>query len=257
MTMKSCIYRGELFHHRYLPRENKFTYTVYFMFLDLEELEHVFDGRWLWSVGRANVANFKRADYLGPTNIPLDQAVRDRVEQKLGERPAGPIRMLTHLRYYGHCFNPVSFYYCYNATDTTVEYIVAEITNTPWLERHSYVLSMKQNLDTASGKHFQFAKAFHVSPFMDMDFLYDWRFEEPGESLRIHMTNVKEDNKFFEVVLTMQRREISGAALAWVLIRFPAMTMKVLSMIYWQAFRLWLKKTPYYDHPKYVRERKA
>jgi DUF1365 family protein len=186
--MKSCIYKGELYHHRYLPRENKFTYTVFFMFLDLEELEHVFDGRWLWSVGRANVANFKRADYLGPTDIPLDQAVRDRVEQKLGERPAGPIRMLTHLRYYGHCFNPVSFYYCYNATDTTVEYIVAEITNTPWLERHSYVLSMKQNLDTASGKHFQFAKAFHVSPFMDMDFLYDWRFEEPGESLRIHMT---------------------------------------------------------------------
>ncbi len=257
MTMKSCIYKGELYHHRYLPRENKFTYTVFFMFLDLEELEHVFDGRWLWSVGRANVANFKRADYLGPTDIPLDQAVRDRVEQKLGERPAGPIRMLTHLRYYGHCFNPVSFYYCYNATDTTVEYIVAEITNTPWLERHSYVLSMKQNLDTASGKHFHFAKAFHVSPFMDMDFLYDWRFEEPGESLRIHMKNFKEDNKFFEVVLTMQRREISGAALAWVLIRFPAMTMKVLSMIYWQAFRLWLKKTPYYDHPKYVRERKA
>ena len=257
MTMKSCIYKGELYHHRYLPRENKFTYTVFFMFLDLEELEHVFDGRWLWSVGRANVANFKRADYLGPTDIPLDQAVRDRVEQKLGERPAGPIRMLTHLRYYGHCFNPVSFYYCYNATDTTVEYIVAEITNTPWLERHSYVLSMKQNLDTASGKHFQFAKAFHVSPFMDMDFLYDWRFEEPGKFLRIHMTNFKENNKFFEAVLTMQRREISGAALAWVLIRFPAMTIKVLSMIYWQAFRLWLKKTPYYDHPKYVRERKA
>ena len=257
MTMKSCIYKGELYHHRYLPRENKFTYTVFFMFLDLEELEHVFDERWLWSFGRANVANFKRADYLGPTDIPLDQAVRDRVEQKLGERPAGPIRMLTHLRYYGHCFNPVSFYYCYNATDTTVEYIVAEITNTPWLERHSYVLGIKQNLDTGSGKHFQFAKAFHVSPFMDMDFLYDWRFEEPGESLRIHMKNFKEDNKFFEAVLTMQRREISGAALAWVLIRFPAMTMKVLSMIYWQAFRLWLKKTPYYDHPKYVQERKT
>ena len=257
MTMKSCIYRGELFHHRYLPRENKFTYTVFFMFLDLEELEHVFDERWLWSFGRANVANFKRADYLGPTDIPLDQAVRDRVEQELGERPAGPIRMLTHLRYYGHCFNPVSFYYCYDAADVRVEYIVAEITNTPWLDRHSYVLGMKQNLDTGSGKHFQFAKAFHVSPFMDMDFLYDWLFEEPGESLRIHMKNFKEDNKFFEAVLTMQRREISGAALAWVLIRFPAMTIKVLSMIYWQAFRLWLKKTPYYDHPKYVQERKT
>jgi DUF1365 family protein len=254
--MKSCIYKGELYHHRYLPRENKFTYSVFFMFLDLEELEHVFNGRWLWSVGRANVANFKRADYLGPADIPLDQAVRDRVKQEVGELPAGPIRMLTHLRYYGHCFNPVSFYYCYDAADTRVEYIVAEITNTPWRERHSYVLNMKQKRDMGSDKHFQFAKAFHVSPFMDMDFLYDWLFEEPGESLHIHMTNFKEDKKFFEAVLTMQRQEISGAALAWVLIRFPAMTIKVLSMIYWQAFHLWLKKTPYYDHPKYVHERK-
>jgi DUF1365 family protein len=254
--MKSCIYKGELYHHRYLPRENKFIYKVFFMFLDLEELEHVFNGHWLWSVGRSNVANFKRADYLGPADIPLNLAVRDRVEQELGERPAGPIRMLTHLRYYGHCFNPVSFYYCYDAADTRVEYIVAEITNTPWRERHSYVLSLKQKRHTDSDNHFQFAKKFHVSPFMDMDFIYDWHFEEPGESLHIHMTNYKEDKKFFEAVLTMQRREISGAALAWVLIRFPAMTIKVLSMIYWQAFRLWLKKTPYYDHPNYVHERK-
>jgi len=247
--MKSCIYKGELYHHRYLPRENKFTYTVFFMFLDLNELEHVFDGHWLWSVGRANVANFKRADYLGPANIPLDQAVRGRVEQEFGEQPAGPIRMLTHLRYYGHCFNPVSFYYCYDAADTRVEYIVAEITNTPWRERHSYVLGAKLNQDEEKILRFQFSKKFHVSPFMDMDFWYDWQFKEPGESLRIHMINFKEENKFFEAVLDMQRREISGAELAWVLIRFPAMTLKVLSMIYWQAFRLWLKKIPYYEHP--------
>ena len=254
--MKSCIYKGELFHHRYLPRENKFIYTVFFMFLDLEELESIFDGRWFWSVGRVNVANFKRSDYLGPADVPLDQAVRDRVEQELGERPDGPIRMLTHLRYYGHCFNPVSFYYCYDGADTRVEYIVAEITNTPWRERYSYVLGENQNQGEEKRLRFQFSKKFHVSPFMDMDFWYDWHFKEPEKSLYIHMTNFKEETNFFEVKLNMQRREISSTALAWVLIRFPAMTIKVLSMIYWQAFRLWLKKTPYYDHPKYVHERK-
>lgn len=245
--MKSCIYKGELYHHRYLPRENRFTYKVFFMFLDLEELEHVFDGRWLWSVGRANVANFKRTDYLGPTDIPLDRAVRDRVEQELGERPAGPIRMLTHLRYYGHCFNPVSFYYCYDTEDTRVKYIVAEITNTPWRERYSYVLVV--NRGEEQKLHFQFSKKFHVSPFMDMDFCYDWHFVEPGKSLFVHMINFKEEIKFFEAKLNMQRLEISGPSLSWILVRFPAMTLKVLSMIYWQAFRLWLKKTPYYDHP--------
>ena len=249
MSMKSCIYQGSLYHQRYLPRKNGFTYTVFFMFLDLQELEQVFAGRWLWSVEQANVANFKRADYLGPADVPLDQAVRDRVEQEHGERPTGPIRMLTHLRYYGHCFNPVSFYYCYNTADTRVEYIVAEITNTPWLERHSYVLGKKQDNGEEKGLRFQFSKKFHVSPFMDMDFWYDWHFKEPEESLFIHMTNFKEETKFFEAKLNMQRREISGPSLSWILVSFPAMTLKVLSMIYWQAFRLWLKKIPYYEHP--------
>ena len=255
--MKSCIYKGELYHHRYLPRVNRFTYAVFFMFLDLDELEHVFENYWLWSVGRVNVANFKRADYLGPAETPLDEAVRNRVEQELGERPVGPIRLLTHLRYFGHCFNPVSFYYCYDDTDTRVEYILAEITNTPWRERHAYVLNAKQSMEKGLNKHFSFSKNFHVSPFMDMDFRYDWRFEDPGESLRIHMVNFKKEVKFFEAMLTMQRQEFSSTALAWVLMRFPAMTIKVLAMIYWQAFRLWLKKTPYYEHPKYLLKRKA
>jgi len=255
--MKSCIYKGELYHHRYLPRANRFTYAVFFMYLDLDELEHVFENYWLWSVGSANVANFKRADYLGPAEIPLDEAVRNRVEQELGERPVGTIRLLTHLRYFGHCFNPVSFYYCFDVTDTYVEYIVAEITNTPWRERHAYVLSAKQSMEKGSRKRFSFSKNFHVSPFMDMDFRYEWSFEDPSESLRIHMVNFKKEAKFFEAMLTMQRQEISSDALAWVLMRFPAMTIKVLAMIYWQAFRLWLKKTPYYEHPKYLLKRKS
>ncbi|MDH3329468.1 MAG: DUF1365 domain-containing protein [Desulfobulbaceae bacterium] len=248
--MQSCIYLGDLHHHRYLPRENIFNYSVFFMFLDLEELPEIFAGHWFWSVGRANVANFNRADYLGSPDIPLDQAVRNRVEEQLGERPTGPIRMLTHLRYFGHCFNPVSFYYCYDADDSRLEYIVAEITNTPWRERHSYVLGEKQNRENGQRKRYQFNKAFHISPFMDMDFRYEWLFVEPGDLLNIHMINFKEDKKYFEAILNMKRKEITSNALAGVLIRFPAMTLKVLSMIYWQAFRLWLKKIPYYDKPE-------
>ena len=255
--MHSCVYIGNLYHHRYLPRENKFRYAVFFMYLDLAELPQLFDKRWFWSIDRANIANFKRSDYLGPGNVPLDRAVRDRVENVLGLRPRGPIRMLTHLRYFGHSFNPVSFYYCYDVEDTKVEFIVAEITNTPWGERHAYVLGEKQNEGEGRRKRYQFGKEFHVSPFMDLDFWYDWRFDEPGDSLFIHMINTKGESKFFEARLNLDRREITGAALAWVLIRFPAMTIKVLSMIYWQAFRLWLKKTPYFKHPKYLQEKKS
>jgi DUF1365 family protein len=227
------------------------------MFLDLAELPHLFTGRWFWSVNRANIANFKRADYLGPESVPLDQAVRDRVESEIGVRPSGPIRMLTHLRYFGHCFNPVSFYYCYDTTDSMVQYIVAEITNTPWRERHAYVLDERRNEGTGRQKQYQFDKAFHVSPFMAMDFHYDWRFAEPGSSLWIHMINTKNKTKYFEAKLSLQRTEITGRSLSWVLVRFPAMTLRVLSMIYWQAFRLWLKKTPYYEHPTYKIEGKS
>lgn len=255
--MHSCIYRGNLQHHRYLPKDNQFHYSLFFMFLDLEELEQIFAGRWFWSVGRANVAQFKRTDYLGPPDIPLDQAVRNRVARELGQRPEGPIRMLTHLRYFGHCFNPVSFYYCYDAADSRVEYIVAEITNTPWQERHSYVLGERDNQETGGRKRYRFAKDFHVSPFMDMDFRYDWRFVEPGDALHIHMINFKEDNKYFEALLDLKRQEITGPALAGILIRFPAMTRKVLIMIYWQAFRLWLKKIPYYENPRKTLEKNS
>lgn len=255
--MNSCIYTGNLYHQRYLPRENRFLYTVFFMYLDLAELPHLFDGRWFWSIDRANIANFKRSDYLGPAHVPLDRAVRDRVVNVLGQRPSGPVRMLTHLRYFGHCFNPVSFYYCYDAGDSKVEFIVAEITNTPWRERHTYVLGEQQNEEEGGGKRYQFRKEFHVSPFMDLDFWYDWRFNEPGDSLFIHMINTKGQNKFFEARLSLERREMTGTTLSWVLFRFPAMTVKVLSMIYWQAFRLWLKKTPYYKHPKYKLEEKG
>ncbi len=248
--MQSCIYIGDLHHHRYFPKENIFNYSVFFLFLDLEELPALFEKYWLWSVGKSNLASFQRPDYLGPAQVPLDQAVRDKVEQKYGKRPMGPVRMLTHLRYFGHCFNPVTFYYCYDQKGEQVEYIIAEITNTPWLERHSYVLGESDNLDTSQQKRFQFQKAFHVSPFMEMNFKYDWHFPEPGEELNIHMINYRETTQFFEAKLTMDRKEITNGSLAKVLIRFPAMTLKVLSMIYWQAFRLWLKKTPYYDHPQ-------
>ena len=246
--MHSCVYLGNLHHHRYQPRPNSFTYKVFYMFLDISELPHLFTSHWLWSVEQANLATFKRADYFGSAAIPLDQAVRNRVEQVLGKRPEGPIRMLTHLRYFGHCFNPVSFYYCYNAEDTGVEAIMAEITNTPWRERHSYVLSEEQNRTAGPRKQFLFAKEFHVSPFMDMEFTYEWNFVEPTDSLNIHLRNIKHDRLFFEAKLDLQRHEISGPILAWILIRFPAMTLRILAMIYWQAFGLWRKNTPYYEH---------
>ena len=249
MTRRSCLYRGTVRHRRRIPVENHFQYGVFLLFLDLGELPGLFDPYRLWSVERPNVASFRRRDYLGPADLPLDEAVRRRVHAATGCRPPGPICLLTHLRYFGYIFNPVSFYYCYDGTGEHVETIVAEITNTPWKERHAYVLDRSDDEGRGGMKRFRFAKAFHVSPFNSMDLDYDWRFSEPGDSLNVHMIVSRAGEHFFDATLRLEREEITSRSLASALTRNPALTAKVTAMIYWQALRLKLKGAPYHPHP--------
>jgi uncharacterized protein len=248
--MESCLFEGRVRHRRFAPVEHAFSYTMFMAYLDLGELAEVFRGRWLWGVERRTAASFRRADHLGDPALPLDEAVRRLVAEKTGLRPAGPIRLLTHLRYWGHCFNPVSFFYCFDRSGRRLETVVAEVSNTPWHEMHPYVLDESINEGGGARKRYKFKKAFHVSPFMDMDHDYDWRFTAPGRSLGVHMENFEKGRLLFDATMGLERREITGPALASALVRHPFMTAKVVAAIYAQAARLWLKKAPFYTHPK-------
>jgi DUF1365 family protein len=251
--VKSCLYTGTIRHRRFSPRRNEFRYRIFLPLLDLAELPQLFDRFWLWSARRPAPAWFRRADYHGDPGVPLDTAVRDLVERETGQRPTGPIRLLTHLRYFGWVMNPVSFYYVFDAADTRVESVVAEITNTPWEERHAYVLrTADAERVGAQGLRWQFDKVFHVSPFMPMDMRYDWRFTEPGETLNVHMENWRDGAAEFDATLVLKREPITHASLARALAGFPLVTLKVSGMIYWQALRLWLKRTPFFTHPDKV-----
>ena len=251
MNTHSAIYEGWVRHRRYAPVENAFRYRLFMVYLDLAELDTVFRGRWLWSTRHIAPAWLRRRDHLGDPAVPLDQAVRDLVAERLGTRPDGPIRMLAHLRYFGHCFNPVSFFYCYDAEGTRVETIVAEVCNTPWHERHCYALGEELNEDTGNWRRFRFPKTFHVSPFIDMDVDYDWRFREPGPTINVHMIDRHSTTgeKLFDATLNVERREMTGATLARVLVAYPLMTVKVVTLIHWQALRLWRKGATFYVHP--------
>jgi DUF1365 family protein len=223
------------------------------MYLDLAELDSVFDKRWLWSSRRPAIARFDRRDHLGDADEPLDTSVRNLVEERTGKRPTGPIRLLTHLRYFGHCFNPVSFYYCFDPAGNELETLVAEVNNTPWGERHCYVLTEGTSNASGSVKSYLAKKVFHVSPFIDMNVEYDWQTSLPERKLLVHIDNKRDGRAFFDATMTLERREITGPNLAWMLARFPFMTLRVVLWIHWEAVKLWLKKTPFYPHPKHSR----
>lgn len=266
--MESCIYNGWVRHRRHEPSGHQFRYELFMMYLDLAELPQLFDRYWCWSTRGPALARFKRSDYHRTLNdgdetdsheggeLSLDEAVRRTVTAQTGRRPDGPIRVLTHMRYFGYTFNPVTFYYCFDSSGKKVQTILAEITNTPWKERHAYVLPVTSATRNDTVMRFEFGKEFHVSPFWPMDMSYDWRLSVPGEQLRIHMDNLqrKDGNtrRVFDATLTLQREEISSAALARVLYRYPLMTAKISGAIYWQALRLWFRRTPFFTHPKWT-----
>jgi DUF1365 family protein len=248
--MQSRIYKGWVEHRRVAPRPHRFRYHMFMMYLDLAELPALFDRVPFWSARRAAPAWFKRSDYLGPAALPLDEAVRTLVAQRTGKRPRGPIRLLTHLRYWGYCMNPVSFYYCFDVSGAHLETIVAEITNTPWGERHQYVLPVRGGEERL--KRFEFDKNFHVSPFMPMDMQYRWCFSEPGERLFVNMQNLRAGERMFDATLNLRPAPITPGALLRLLAGYPLMTLKVVAGIHWQALKLWWKRTPVYGHPGHI-----
>ncbi|MET0656544.1 MAG: DUF1365 domain-containing protein [Steroidobacteraceae bacterium] len=249
----SGLYTGTIRHARFTPHRHIFRYRLFMLLLDLDELPQLFDRYWFWSARRPALACFKRSDYLGDPQQPLADAVRDLIEQRTGMRPLGRIELLTHLRYFGYSFNPVSFYYVYDEAGASLQYIVAEITNTPWRERHAYVLPVATGDAAATDVwRWQFDKSFHVSPFMPMDIRYAWQFSTPGAELFVHMENWRAATLQFSATLRLERLPLTRASLARALIRFPLITLRVSALIYWHALQLWLKRTPFHSHPNKV-----
>lgn len=251
--MNSRIYVGQVRHRRYTPAQHAFQYALFMLYIDLDELPQLFRKRWLWSARRPAIARFRRADHLGDASTDLRDAVKTLVRDETGISLNGPIRLLTNLRYFGHGFNPVSFYYCFDRNNTRIEHIIAEVNNTPWGEQYCYVLTETDNVANkrGAGKHKQYrpVKDFHVSPFMPMNINYDWRFNQPDQRLTVHMQNFIDNEKLFDATLDFEYRPMTSKNMARVLVQYPIITMKVVTGIYYQALRLLLKRIPFYDHP--------
>ena len=249
--MHSCLYEGYVRHRRLSPAAHVFRYRLYLVYLDLDEMRTLLEGKYGLGRGAFSPASFRRTDHLGDPQMPLADAVRQLVEERTGWRPAGPIRLLKPLRNWGQYFSPLSLYYCFDSAGEKVEGVVAEVTNTPWRERHWYVLWQGNRVGEPPELRFRHPKAFHVSPFMAMEQSYDWRFTDPAAALTVHMENFEAGRKLFDATMVMRRRPITGPQLARVLVGYPLMTVKVVAAIYCQALRLWWKRTPFHPHPKH------
>jgi DUF1365 family protein len=251
----SAVYEGWIRHRRFAPVEHSFRYRLFLMYLDLDELPGTLDPYPLWSARRPAPARFRRADFMGDPARPLAECARDAVEASTGERPGGPVRLLANLRYLGHAFNPVAFYYCFDTSGERVEAVVADVNNIPWGERHPYVMARGARTGTVLTEELE--KTLHVSPLMAMEQTYAFRASEPGEELAVHIESRPSDgpDKAFDATLSMHRHELGRALLTRMLIRYPAMSLQVVAKIYAQSLRLKLKGAPYFPHPEGKRPR--
>ncbi|HYJ22470.1 MAG TPA: DUF1365 domain-containing protein [Solirubrobacterales bacterium] len=246
----SAVYEGTVRHRRFEPVEHEFSYRLFLMYLDLGELPGVLDPYPLWSARRRAPARFRRADFMGDPARPPAECARDAVEVATGARPAGPVRLLAGLRYLGHSFNPVSFYYCFDSAGERVEAVVADVKSIPWGERHPYVLARGEREGPVLSAELD--KALHVSPLMGMDQTYGFRATEPGERLAVHIQSRPRAaaGKSFDATLNLRRRELSRPLLAGLLVRYPALSLQVVAKIYAQSLRLKLNGARYFPHPQ-------
>ena len=222
-------------------------------YFDISKVESLLPDSFLFKVNKPGLVSYYRSDYHGDTKLTLDESVRKTVKEQTGRNLEGPIRLLTHLRYFGYCFNPVSFYYCFDKSDKKLEMIMAEVTNTPWNERHCYFITAKKNKSFRQG----LKKQFHVSPFWDMEHDYDWYFSDVSDTISVNMINYKDEKKVFDATLSLSvSKKITNLNLFLSVLRFPFSTLMVYLRIHYQAFKLWVKGATFYDHPKYEENKK-
>jgi len=219
------------------------------MYFNLDEIDTVFSLTRTWSNKWYSPVKLFRKDYFGDPDRPISDCIKELVDQHLSFKPEGVVCMLTNPRIFQYVINPISIYYCFDKEDN-LEAMVLEVTNTPWKEKKTYVLPCNPR---KIKQHNKFKKTLYVSPFHDMDLVYDCKSNTPDSKLLLHLDNLKitneEEEKIFDATLVLNRSEINSKSLRNLLISYPLMTLKVFIGIHIQALKLIIKRVPLTPKP--------
>lgn len=245
----SALFVGKVGHSRFAPRKRAFSYPVYMVYLDLDQLEGTrpapFAGSRLFSKSGRAAVEFRREDFHGDPAVPLSESIRETVESQTGTRPDGPIRMLANLRTLGYQFNPIAVYYCFDAAGEHLTHVVADVSNIPYGESHAYVFETLPGTNDVDGTA---EKVMHVSPFLEMDYTYRLRTTAPTDELAVLVSNSRDGRVDFSAVLRLSRRPATARELRRVVTRFPAMAISVTAKIFWQALKMRLTGYKWFGH---------
>jgi uncharacterized protein len=237
--MESAIYQGQVVHNRLIPKKHHFSYSIFLLWIKLDELADIEKNVSWFSTSKWAPIRFKRTDYLGSPDTPLQQSVLEKMSSLAGTELHGSVFLLSPLRTLGWYFSPVNFYYL-QQENGHFSYLLAEVSNTPWNERHCYLVDLNEQQDSQ--------KVFHVSPFNPMDMTYKWKISQPMQQLRLTLS-CHQQSKHFVAALDLCKEPLNSSTLKRVVMNIPSMTIKTVVGIYWQALKLFVKRVPFYGHP--------